>query len=94
MSTEIGRAVRTGTLDFNNRETQVYKPSVTRLEPGQTVTDCLGVTYRPVVEEGQSVVRRTRPGDLFLAQSARVRVVACHSAHFRGLLRQIVEVVR
>jgi hypothetical protein len=68
-------------------------PTVT-VDAGEVVTDAIGNRYRAVLVDGKPLVRAVRPGDLFLARSTRVRVVACHGAHFRGLLRQIVEAVQ
>jgi len=64
------------------------------LAPGETATDILGHQYRPVLDrEGKVIVRPTRDGDLFLANSRHVRIVKCTGGLFRGLTRQIVEKV-
>lgn len=64
------------------------------LKPGQEVTDAIGKRWRPKLDRaGKVIIRPTRSGDHFLAQSRWVRIVGCHGQHFAGLTRQIMEPV-
>lgn len=94
MVSDRAHAASVGTTSLDPRRNQNLVPVglVGPLKPGQEVVDAIGRHWRPKLNAaGKAVIRPTRPGDRFLANSRNVRIVACTGRQFKGLTRQIVE---
>lgn len=93
---DLDRAAAVGTnkLDPMRNTNLIPVGLVGPLSAGKEVTDAIGQRWKPkLTPDGNPIIRATKPGDLFLANSKTVRICECTSRQFKGLVRQIVEVI-